>query len=320
MGDLISVIIPVYNVRDYLRACLDSVLRQTYTQLEIILIDDGSTDGSDQICDEYENKDSRIYIIHKKNGGLSDARNKGLDIATGKYVVFIDSDDIVADTIIEYLYCLVHENQADIGVCDLVHCYSGQAIEFEGETQKQVFSSEYGICEMLYQKTFLVSAGAKLFPIEYFDDIRFPVGLLFEDSAVMYKLFDKADKIVYGNSKQYGYMHRENSITTKKFSERDLDILIICDEMLDFAKKKSECVQRATKAYICSCAYRVYLNSPRTGIFLPAIKHCEQLINQYGAEVYRDVNSRKKVKYAWLCYKFFKPILKWIYKRVDRWS
>ena len=115
--DLISVIIPIYNVEQYLKECLESVINQTYRNLEIILVDDGSKDKSGKICDEYKNKDERIKVVHKENGGLSDARNAGMKIATGKYIQFIDSDDFIDKDMIETLYNLIIENEADISMC-----------------------------------------------------------------------------------------------------------------------------------------------------------------------------------------------------------
>jgi len=129
MVDLISVIIPVYNVEPYLKKCLDSVVTQTYKEIEIILVDDGSTDGSGPICDEYAAQDKRIRVIHKRNGGLSDARNVGLDRCSGRYVTFIDSDDYVASDYVERLYRILVEYNADIAVCDYFEFYDEEPVE-----------------------------------------------------------------------------------------------------------------------------------------------------------------------------------------------
>ena len=124
--ELISVIIPVYNVEKYIRFCLDSVINQTYKNLEIIIVDDGTKDSSGEIAEEYARKDSRIKVVHKENGGLSDARNVGLDIATGKYIAFLDSDDVISLDFYEYLYRLIKENDYDIAECEFLRISSDE--------------------------------------------------------------------------------------------------------------------------------------------------------------------------------------------------
>ncbi len=120
MNDLVSVIIPIYKVEPYIRECLDSVINQTYRNLEIILVDDGSPDGCPKICDEYAENDSRIKVVHKENGGLSDARNKGLDVASGEYITFVDSDDVVHKAYVEFLYDNLKKTNSDVSVCQSV--------------------------------------------------------------------------------------------------------------------------------------------------------------------------------------------------------
>lgn len=319
-NDLISIVVPVYNVEDYLDACITSILEQTYENIEIILVDDGATDHSGQMCDYYEKKDKRIKVIHKENGGLSDARNVGILHAKGRYVVFVDSDDIVSHNLIEYLYKLIDKNLADIGICDPVHCYPEHEIIFEKETKQHSFHAEDAIVEMLYQKTFLVSAWGKIFKKEYFDELTFPYGMLFEDSAIMYKVFEKADKIVYGNARLYGYMHRENSITTRKFSKRDCDILIICNQIVEHMRKKSIKLQKAARSYQISAALRIYMNAPRNGEFDAELKYCELILKENSVSVLQDYNIRKKLRMALLLHKFARPIMPIVYKRINRWS
>ena len=157
MNELISIVVPVYNVEKYLGTCVESILKQTYSNIEVILVDDGSTDCSGKMCDHYMGQDERIKVIHKKNGGLSDARNKGIIQAEGEYITFIDSDDVVSSDYVEYLYNILEENDGDIAICNPVHCYPNEKIVFEQETFKRVYKAEDAIVEMLYQKSFLVS-------------------------------------------------------------------------------------------------------------------------------------------------------------------
>ena len=190
MNELISIVVPVYNVEKYLGTCVESILKQTYSNIEVILVDDGSTDCSGKMCDHYMGQDERIKVIHKKNGGLSDARNKGIIQAEGEYITFIDSDDVVSSDYVEYLYNILEENDGDIAICNPVHCYPNEKIVFEQETFKRVYKAEDAIVEMLYQKSFLVAAWGKLYKKDYFEEIEFPKGMLFEDSAVMYKMMN----------------------------------------------------------------------------------------------------------------------------------
>lgn len=157
---LITVIIPCYKVEQYLPKCINSVLTQTYTNLEIILVDDGSPDNCGNICDNYAQKDSRIKVIHKTNGGLSDARNKGIDIAHGEYITFIDSDDYVSNDYIEVLYNLLKENNAQMSIC-LPYCISEMnetIIRINNKNKKIIFNSEEALISMFYQKDFDTSA------------------------------------------------------------------------------------------------------------------------------------------------------------------
>ena len=319
-NELISLIIPVYNVEQYLTACVDSVLAQTYENIEIILVDDGAKDASGAMCDELAKRDARIQTVHKTNGGLSDARNKGLEYATGKYVVFIDSDDIVAPNMVAYLYDLIQDTGADIGICDPVHCYPDTEIEYLPETERRTYSPEEAVCEMLYQTSFLVSAWGKIYRRKYFDDIKFPFGMLFEDSAIMYKVFEKAEKIAYGNAKLYGYMHREGSITTNGFSKRDCDILTICGQITDYMADKSEALQKAAASYHVVGALRIYLNAPPTEEFRQPVEESVAIIRQKGRQVLSDKRVRRKTKLALLMFFTARPLMPAVYRRIDRWK
>lgn len=320
MGEIISIIVPVYNVEDYLETCLKSIIAQSYENIEIILVDDGSKDNSGQICDAYAKKDLRIKVIHKKNGGLSDARNEGLKYATGNFIIFVDSDDVISDDLVKYLYGLIIDTGADIGICDPVHCYPGHTIEFQLEQCRKIFNSEDAQLEMLYQRSFLVAAWGKIYKRKCFENIKFPVGMLFEDSAVMYKIFDKVEKIVYGDAKLYGYMHREGSITTKKFSKKDCDILIISQEIVNFYKVKSQELQQAARSYQTAAAFRIYMNAPRNAEFCSELIECEKILKENQKSVFYDKNVRKKMKMAILLYMYARPIMPLVYRRVNRWK
>lgn len=226
MNDLISVIVPVYNVEAYLRRCIDSILAQTYVNLEIILVDDGSTDMCGAICDEYAEKDDRIKVIHKENGGLSDARNAGLNAFTGKYVTFIDSDDWIEKEFIGYLHQLIVDNNADLSVCDFNYIDSNGKIFNSPETDGKVlvWTQKEAVKMLLSGRKMETSSTGKLYKSRFFTtlEFRFPFGRLFEDIPVTYDVLLNANIICFGNRALYNYFYRVGSISTMSFSPNRL--------------------------------------------------------------------------------------------------
>lgn len=319
---LISLIVPVYNVSKYLDRCLTSIVEQSYKNIEILLIDDGSTDDSGTKCDEWSKKDSRIKVIHKLNGGLSSARNVGLCNMTGSYIMFVDSDDIISRDIVSSLYKTCVKHSAEISICDVVHIFDELTPKFQNETKVLEFTVQDAICEMWYQISFLPSAWAKLYKREVFQSIKFTEGLLFEDIDIMHEVFWSAQKIVFTNAKLYGYVHREGSITTKEFSKKDIDILVIVKKMLAFVADKSDNLKNAAESYAISASFRVYLNVPKekTAEYEVELEEAKEYLNQYGKKVLKDKKVRKKNKVAILLYLSCKPVLHSIYGRVNRWK
>ena len=210
---LISIVIPVYNVETYLKECVDSVLCQTYENIEIILVDDGSTDASGRLCDELEAEHNIISVIHKKNGGLSEARNIGIDKAKGSYICFIDSDDMVSHDYVESMKETLGES-VKISACGYCHYYdSGKKVKINFDSINHYYK---GIEAQKYLNIigyFNVSACNKLFDRELFDEIRFPIGKKSEDWYVMYRLIEKAGGIYYNSDVKYYYRQRKGSIT-----------------------------------------------------------------------------------------------------------
>ena len=317
---LISIIIPVYNVEKFINDCMASVCHQTYQNLEIILVDDGAKDSSGKICDEWAKKDSRIVVIHKTNGGLSDARNAGIKASSGKYLMFIDSDDVVSESLVEHLYSSIKETGAQISICDPVHIKPGEQPIYQNAKKQYLYNAEEALCEMMYQTSFLFSAWGKLYQAELFNDISFPVGLLFEDVAVMYKLFDKCEKIAYSDAKLYGYLHRENSITTAKFSKRDCDILGICQEQVLFAKNFSPQVYKAAITYHVVGALRVYLNASNSDEYREEIHLSKNIIRQNKTNVLFNNRCRTKLRIGMLLFCVSEKLMRRVYTHVDRWK
>lgn len=215
----ISVIIPIYKVEKYLNKCIESVVGQTYKNLEIILVDDGSPDGCPAICDAWGEKDARIKVVHKANGGLSDARNVGVENSTGDYLMFLDSDDYVDTKICEKLYSLLtQEENIGFSMCEFAKFLDGETpnVATEGITQK-VFDRQ-GIIDQIFDCNIelLMIACAKLYKREIFEKIKFPVGKLHEDEFVTHEVLFNCEKFAYTNEQLYFYLTRPTSITCSK--------------------------------------------------------------------------------------------------------
>lgn len=208
----VSVIIPVYNVEPYLARCLNSILAQTYTNIEIILIEDGSTDRSPQICDEYKAKDNRIVVIHKKNGGQGEARNLGIDICKGDYISFVDSDDWVESTYIEDLLNFVLKDEADISICELEKIYSNKSFQSPQNPKYQLYTPIKAIKRLFLQREIsFIAPYCKIYKHSLFNRIRFPVGKVHEDEFTTYLIFNNATKIAYTSKTLYYYFQRSDS-------------------------------------------------------------------------------------------------------------
>ena len=218
----ISIIIPIYNVEKYLPACVESILQQTYKNLEVILVDDGSPDRCPVICDELAQKDDRIRVIHQKNKGLSGARNTGIDNAQGDYLIFVDSDDTVEQTLVEELYTYAEKWNCAIVACGRNYIFEdGQIVCKIAHDESKVYGFEEAMQEMNSFRLFDMSAWAKIYRKELFEDIRFPEGKLSEDYYIMYKLFDKAKTIGYVAKPLYNYLQRQSSISRNKKINHD---------------------------------------------------------------------------------------------------
>ena len=237
----ISIIVPVYKTRLYLRKCIDSLLAQTHRDLEIILVDDGSPDNCGRICDEYAQKDPRIRVIHKPNGGLSDARNAGLDICTGDYIGFVDSDDWIEPTMYETLLALLLRFDADMafgGVADELE-RDGTVTTFKTSDYGQTPFSEDRIAAMRRYFHGSWAAWDKLYRAELFRDIRYPVGEINEDEAIVLHLLDRCRRVCYTNEVFYHYMHRPDSatITSVGFNKKKLAWKDHCRSNLHFIRQ-----------------------------------------------------------------------------------
>lgn len=278
---IISIIIPIYKVEPYLRRCLDSIVNQTYTNLEIILVDDGSPDNCPQICDEYAAKDNRIVVIHKENGGLSDARNAGLDICKGKYISFMDSDDWVSLEYINELYSSIKETHADIAIVNHKHVTSFPSKEIQEKRRIKLFSKQQALFKLIAEQhqPFVVSWG-KLYRKNLFSNIKFPIGKCHEDEFTSHLLINAASKVVYSNKIMYFYYQRPDSITRENHI---LDIIETFENRLHFTIKNnlSDLIPYAASnlcwKYLNFC-YEKYLNKEEYKQILDKAKEYRSLI------------------------------------------
>lgn len=240
--DKISIIVPIYNVEKYLEVCLNSIINQTYKNLEIILVNDGSTDSCLDICNKYKIKDERILLINKQNGGLSDARNMGIEVASGKYIMFIDSDDWIDLNMVEILYKVHVKYNACLVQCGFIREFEENEVILDNNIQntiikildnKQVLKS---ICNTDGVKNIVV--WNKLYRKDLFDNITFPKGRIYEDGFTTYKILDKSKRIIDINNQMYHYRQREGSIINSDFDIKKLDAIDSLKERIEYFKLK----------------------------------------------------------------------------------
>lgn len=237
MHDLISVIIPVYKVEKYLCRCVDSVLEQTYTNMEIILVDDGSPDNCPVMCDEYARQDSRVKVIHQENAGLSGARNAGIDMAQGQWLAFVDSDDYLAADFLERLYQACVDTGSSLSVCRWEYV-RGETIPEHGTGETRVYTGREMLANLYVPDgAYFVVAWNKLYRKELFEDIRYPLGRIHEDEATTYRIYDKVKKAAYVDRSLYGYFVTPVSIT-RGFNPKRMDWVTAVAERLDFFEQK----------------------------------------------------------------------------------
>lgn len=226
MNPLISVIVPIYDVEKYLARCVDSIVNQTYKNLEIILVDDGSPDRCPQMCDDYAEKDSRIKVVHKKNGGLSDARNAGMAVAKGEYISFIDSDDYVSDDFFECLLDVMNKENSDIAECSVVKLYEDNRFdEFSDDLSVKTYDTQDAMSVLIAENPFHQHVWNKLYKTELVRDIPYAVGKLNEDEFWTYQVFGRANKVSKLNKTMYYYFQRNSSIMGVGYNIRRLDAL-----------------------------------------------------------------------------------------------
>lgn len=251
MEELISVLVAVYNVDKYITKCLDSIINQTYSNIEIVIVDDGSTDNSKKICTEYAKKDKRIKVFEIEHGGLSKVRNYGIKVAAGKYIYFVDSDDYLDNDLLETLYNNIKKENADISCCSFYEVFKSKIIKKNSVNEYFVMSSHDAILKSFQDEGLSVYAWNKLFKKELFNDIEFPLGKKSQDRFVMYQIFDKCQKIVYQSICKYYYVQRKDN-TSMTLSKINTDSIEASLNAINYLKKYPQIINYATANYLLS--------------------------------------------------------------------
>lgn len=280
----ISIIVPVYNVEKYLSRCVNSILSQTFKDFELILVDDGSPDKCPQICDEYASKDSRVSALHKKNAGQSSARNSALDIVTGDYIAFVDSDDWIAPDTYEYLYNLITKNDADVVSGDYVITY-GNEIDFSKKYTEKVITGSQEILKFYFKQDKLHGKNdfpvwIKLYKKELFDGIRFPSGKIYEDNITNFLILSKCNKYVKSTKEVYAYFQRQQSTTKTKLTEKHLALIDVSKEMLDKVQNYDEELKTLVEKKIAMSYFSILTMYVRYGTTLDSF-YIRKLVDEY---------------------------------------
>lgn len=293
---LITVIVPCYKVEPYLPTCIDSILRQTYRHLEVLLVDDGSPDNSGRICDDYAKKDTRITVIHKENGGLSDARNVAIDQAKGEWITFIDSDDFVADDYVETLYGLAIDFGCDCSVCRFRTFKEGsKPVNRHVSPIKEMFTPMKAVEQMFYQEKFDNNAHAKLYHRRLFESgIRYPKGLVFEDLATTYKLLLQSHGVAYTDAELYYYLLRADSIEGS-YSAKKVDDGLTVLKSIDENKSLLNGIEKAYQCRKFSFILHLLMAAPETDGHYDEMK---DYVMKTRKSVLLDAHARKKARAA----------------------
>lgn len=319
MGPLISIVVPIYNVEKYLNRCVDSILNQTYRDIEIILVDDGSSDRCGAICDEYQGKDKRVKVIHKKNGGLSDARNAGIKIAHGEYITCIDSDDFISPFFLENLWTAMKKSKCEIATSWFVDYYEGDKIP---EAQKldikdiQVLDRKEFYERLLYQDGVEISAWGKLYKTKLFQGVEYPVGKLYEDIPTTYLLVEKTTKIAVIPSVDYFYYQRKTSIAQATFSIKKMDAIRHMDDFRNFITINYPSLKKAAECRYFSTVCNIIFQIENTKYKNEKIMLWKE-ITKYRKSVLFNSSARKKARIAAIISYFGHDILRMIYKKTQ---
>lgn len=303
----VSIVVPIYNIADYVSDTLTSLINQTYTDIEILAVNDGSTDNSGKICDDFALSDKRIKVIHKPNGGLSDARNAGIEVATGDYIMFLDGDDRLVPNAIEQLIAICcEENDVDL----IQFTYS--EVDAKGEPlypytysqNKELVTDEKEKFDRLYALGGpAASACTKLYKRELFDNLRFCKGIIHEDEYIVTDILSRTNKVVYFDMALYLYYFRNGSIITSSFSPKKMDIFTVLDKRVGVLKEKGYAdLWQREQIRIFETVLRLYFDAKAYGYSSEAIK-IKARLNEIPYEVNSAMGTKQKLIFI-ACKKF----------------
>lgn len=332
MLPLINIIVPIYGVEKYLKRCVDSILVQTYRNIRVILVDDGSPDQCPEICDQYRLLDERIVVIHRMNGGQSAARDSGLEFLysgglseIGDYVAFVDSDDYIAPDYIEFLYNLLIENQADIAQCGHYIVFSEtRKVNKNTDNSTKILNREKALESLCYNGVWDVTAWNKLYKLKIFENIRFPKGRLYEDTAVSHLIAAEAERMVVNMTPKYYYIQRDTSTANSTvWKEYKYQFLEAGDELADWVTERYPQLEEAAKAK------RVFVRLSTLSQMVNAeyydrqrILEMKQVVDSYRKDVLRDPKVGKRDKMGVIAlalgYPFYRAAWRIYYKIARR--
>lgn len=295
-GPLITIIVPIYNVAVYMDRCVDSILTQTYRNLEVILVDDGSTDGSAAMCDQWAQRDSRIKVIHQSNGGLSQARNTALDAMTGQYVTMVDGDDYIAPHFVETMLGLAGNTGADVVSSGWNLFDDGTSPKPSSDAHITTFTPAQAIDEVFYQHTLTNSACSKLYAASLWHDLRFPVGMLYEDLAVIYDLLSLATRVVHTSEELYLYRQRQEGSITSSFSRKRTHVLDIMERLEERVEAEAPQHLKAVRSRLLSAYFNIMLLCPSDGSMNDVTDRCWTGIKRLRTGCLLDPRVRAKNK------------------------
>ena len=317
---MISVLVPVYNVEKYLRRCIDSILAQTYTDYEIVLVDDGSTDQSGRICDEYAAGHNCIRVVHQKNAGLAQVRNVSLSVAQGEYITFVDSDDAIEPKYLEVLMRDLEETGADISICTWSEISDdGTRTELSWDHKEdglQIWTTQQAVRTLLYQKGIDNNSWGKLYTRAVLQDVIFPAGRVYEDIATTYRIMLKAKRICYRPEALYLYTSNTSGISQSVFSPRRMDLIDMAEGMYADIENRFPEYRRAAQARLLRAYIHVYIQIPgcadckayRKRVFSGIKKHCQRVAG--------DPEAKRGTRMAALIACIHPVLLRWL----NRWK
>jgi glycosyltransferase involved in cell wall biosynthesis len=297
-NQIVSIIVPIYNSEKYLSKCIDSILHQNYKELQVILVDDGSTDKSGGICDNYRNMDPRVLVIHKANGGMSDARNEGLRHVIGYYTTFVDSDDYISPNMISSLLDTMNKHHADISICAIKKVYNYNCAPDDSCTQEIVqFSGEQAVENLDYHRVISASLPGKLFRSELFVGLTFAIGKRYEDLGVIYILLLNAKIVCYSPRIMYYYYQRHSSVMHQKFDAHSMDRIEMSQNQILYIKEDYP-------SLLIAAYTRLFISTVQTLRIIPLLgnryrserKVIRKLIKQYRFIVAKNCNAKLETR------------------------